>query len=249
MTGRTLHAATHRELALVAEHRFEFCGFTDQTQARLDGSFGQLGQHGTHAQTADFLVIGKRQMQGLLERRAREMRHRRQRTGDEALHVRHATPIQTPIALQQLERIDGPRLPVHRHHIRVARHRNARLVGRSDGGEQAGLVALGVVEQFGLHAMLRKIVAHEDDQVQIRVTAHGGKTDEPLQHLAAAEFAATHRPALRSLAQRWDSPRASGSPASAACRRSRVSPAPRSDRPRSNPHADRPSANCARPRS
>jgi len=72
-----------------------------------------------HAQAADFLVIGNRQMQRQAQRSGEKPRQAGQDAGKKAFHVRSAAPVKAAVAFGQLKRRYRPCLPVHRHHIAV----------------------------------------------------------------------------------------------------------------------------------
>ncbi|MNE69216.1 hypothetical protein D3C80_1649270 [compost metagenome] len=78
MAGRTLHLTAHCQLALVPQHRLEFGRLADQAQARLAGPSFEGREQGTHAQAADLLVIGERQVNGHPQRLREKRGHRRQ---------------------------------------------------------------------------------------------------------------------------------------------------------------------------
>ncbi|MNI17821.1 hypothetical protein D3C73_712090 [compost metagenome] len=194
MTGRTAHVATHRQLALVAEHRLELGRLADQTQRRGRDALGQHLQQTAHAKAADLFVIGKRQMHRALQRAGEKHRHGGQHRGQIAFHVCGATTVKLAARLAQAERLDRPGLAVHRHHVGVTGQHDAAGHARADRGQQIGLGPLGVVDQFAIHAQFVQVVAHELDQLQVRIAADRGEPDQSREHGAAAQL--THRRAL-----------------------------------------------------
>ncbi len=181
-----LHITTHRELALVAEHRFQLGRLADDAQHRFYRALFQYLEQRTHAQAAGFLVVRQgdvhRQAQVCLDQRG----HQRQHAGDVTLHIRRAPAKQLAVALGQLERRHCPRLPIHRHHIGMARQHNARQFHRADAGEQVGLAAFLVVDQLTGYAVTRQVIARTLDQLQVGFAAGGVKPHQRLQPLAAA---------------------------------------------------------------
>ncbi|MCY1444563.1 hypothetical protein D9M71_610410 [compost metagenome] len=195
-----MHLAAHRQLALVPQHRPEFGGFANQAQPWFVRALFEGGQHRAHAQAADFLVVGKRQVHRHAQRLGEERGHGRQHRCDEAFHVSRATAIQAPVALTQDKRLDRPGLAVHGHHIGVPGQHHAANVLGADGSEQVGLGALRVMEQFAFHPQLGQVITDKADQRQVGLAADRGKADQPGQQRAAGKI--THRPAPHSLARR-----------------------------------------------
>lgn len=200
MTGRAMHLAAHRQLALVAEHRLEFGGLADQAQGRLVRPLRQRGEQRAHAQATDLFVVGERQVHRKAQRLREERRHGRQHRSDETLHIGGASPVKAAIVLGQMKRIIGPGLPVDRHHIGVPRQHHAAPIVRAEGGKQVGLGAFGVMEQLTFHAKAGQVILDEANERQVGVAAYRGKAHQPLQQRAAAEL--THHPAPHSWARR-----------------------------------------------
>ena len=86
-------------------------------------------------------------MKGALEAAFEEFRHKRERDGDEALHVAGAAAVNPAVPLDHLERVGTPRLAVNGNDIRVARQDDAAIALVAQGREQVGLAAAGVVAE------------------------------------------------------------------------------------------------------
>jgi hypothetical protein len=90
-----------------------------------------------------------------------------------ALHVGGAAAIEPAVAFDDGERIIGPCLVRHRDNVGVTgEHDPTGRVG-SDGGEQAGLGAVGVGDQMGLDPLAAEDVGDEADQFQIGLRRSG----------------------------------------------------------------------------
>src|SRR3546814_861410 len=92
--------------------------------------------------TANFFIIAKGKVYGVLQARAEHIRHRGQPNGDERFHIAGATPIQLAILLCYDEGIAVPGLAVYRHHIGMPRQDNATFYIRAYGGKQIRLFAI-----------------------------------------------------------------------------------------------------------
>eukprot|EP01022_Parablepharisma_sp_SALTPOND_P029462 TRINITY_DN735_c0_g1_i1.p1 TRINITY_DN735_c0_g1~~TRINITY_DN735_c0_g1_i1.p1 ORF type:complete len:1397 (+),score=453.90 TRINITY_DN735_c0_g1_i1:9191-13381(+) len=186
-----MHLAGEHVDALVGHHHVHAGGFAHHAAIDLDAALDDLFQHHRRADAADFLVIGKRQVDGLGTRHGQEFRHQRQRSGDETLHVAGTATVQAAILLGDLEGIGIPLLAVHRHHVGVTGEDDATLGAASQGtsggrqsGEQVGLGLFLVVGEPGGDALLFQAVAHRGDQLQVGIAAGGIKGDQGLQPLA-----------------------------------------------------------------
>ena len=107
--------------ALVRAHQLHQGGLADDRQRGLDLRRLHVVQQARHPRAAHFLVIGQGEMDRPLQRGPRHLRRQRQRHADEALHVASAAPVKPAIAHLGPERVARPGLPVHRHHIGMAR--------------------------------------------------------------------------------------------------------------------------------
>ncbi|MNS58027.1 hypothetical protein D3C72_909320 [compost metagenome] len=184
MRRLAVHLAAEEIDALVRHHHLHARGFAHHAALGADAAFQQVGQHVRGTRAADFLVIGKRQVDRLLARHGQEFRHQRQRTGDEALHVAGAAPIEKPVFFNELERVRAPVLAIHRHHVGVARQDDAALLAAvlpRQRGKQVGLGALGVVRQPCVYALALEPIANGFDQGKIGIAAGGIETDQRFQ--------------------------------------------------------------------
>ena len=100
------------------------------------------------------------------------------RGGNEAFHVARATTVKAAVALSHFERIGGPILIRHRHHVAMTRQHDAAIGFRPKRCKKIGFVS-GLVFQninacTGLLESIRKIVDHR----QVAVGGHGRKGDQ-----------------------------------------------------------------------
>ena len=121
MAGGALYFTTHAEFAFVTKNRLQFSGFANQADSGLVRTSGERIQQSPHPEAPDFLIIRNGQMQRLHQRLRKKVGDSGENAGNKAFHVRCATTIQFAIALRQGERGNAPVLPVHGHHIAVAR--------------------------------------------------------------------------------------------------------------------------------
>ncbi len=135
------------ELALMRGDRLHQRRFTHNAQARPDRCILEQVKQPPDADTADFLIIGKSEMNGRLERRFhRPLRHRKA-AGNEAFHVGAAPPVKIAAAPREFERVRRPGLALDRYDIRVPRQNNSRNIGRPDHCPQIGFPAIFIVHQ------------------------------------------------------------------------------------------------------
>ena len=119
---------------------------------------------------------------------------------DEALHVGRAPAIEArldsrrfrvrivlrPVLHDGGERIDSPVLAVPGHGVGMAREDHARLLAGAQRGEEVRLRLVGVVGEAAAHTETGEVVAHEVDQLQVAVGAHGVHAHERLREFEAA---------------------------------------------------------------
>ena len=184
MTAAHVHADT--ALALVSDHDVHRGRLADEGRQRLgnaERAGRQAMQHRSDPDTAHFLVIGQRQMDRLCERCRHHRRHGGEAAGQKTLHVDRAAAIGLAVPHAERERIAGPVLPVHRHHIRVAGEHIARLVLRPDAGEQRGLLPGRVRRPVRSDAMAGEIGFGPVDQREVGMAACGVEPDQCRQNL------------------------------------------------------------------
>ena len=116
------------------------------------------------AEAGRLLVVGQHDVDRRLQARRLELGHERERERVEALHVDGAAPEDAPVLDPQAERVRGPGLARHRHHVRVARQHDAAAVLRTDRGEERRLVAGRVRDPDEGHVPARQIVLDEVDR-------------------------------------------------------------------------------------
>ena len=107
----------------------------------LDAGGAEMRDQGPHADAADLLVMGKRQVDRRGERARDHLRHRRQTAGEIALHVGCAAAMQAAAARGEAERVVRPGLAVDRNHVGMPRQDIARPAGGPDRRPQVGLGA------------------------------------------------------------------------------------------------------------
>ena len=171
--------------ALVRDHELHLRGLAhDHPARRRNRAVGERAHHVDAAQAPDLLVVGDREVDRAREAGRRELRHQRERAGEEALHVAAAAAVEAAAALGQGERVAGPGLVGGRHDVGVGgQHHPARDVG-ADGGVQAGLVAVRVGHPRRGHAVGGEVGLDERDQLQVGGVRDGVERDQPGQHLA-----------------------------------------------------------------
>jgi len=135
------------------------------------------------AETGRLLVVGEEDVDRRLEIQREEIGHERERERVEALHVDGAAAIGAAVLDPQRERVGGPGLSRHRHHVRVAGEHNPAAAGRSKRRVDRRLVALCIRIADVRHAPALQIVLDEIDQGEVRFRALGVERDEPRQHL------------------------------------------------------------------
>jgi len=128
----------------VADDHVHIGRFADETSQRFDRPFGQAFQCDTHADTTDFLVIGKHQMQRFRQRGRKHGIDTRKHAGDKAFHVRRTATVQALSDNVARERIDRPVLTLDRHDIGVPGQDISRHIDGADGRHKIGL-RLGLV--------------------------------------------------------------------------------------------------------
>jgi DNA topoisomerase VI subunit B len=99
-----MHRHLERALALVADHDIHLGRLADEARDRPRRPRGDLRDHAAHAPATDLLVIGERQMQRLLQRRAEHVRHCRKAARHIALHVGRSAAVELAVAFGELER-------------------------------------------------------------------------------------------------------------------------------------------------
>ncbi len=107
-----------------------------------------------------------------------EIRHRSERGRNKALHIGSAASIEAAVRRPERERIAGPRLPVDRHDVGVARERDAAFALWSDRRVERGFLPVVAGDPVRDDAMLQKIVFDEGDEAEIVFEARRVEGDE-----------------------------------------------------------------------
>ncbi len=137
-----------------------------------------------HSGAADLLVVGDDDVDRLLQLARGEERHGRENASDEPLHVAGAAAIELAVARGQREGIARPGLAFYRNAVAMAGEPNPSVaVSRPDGCEQARLRPVWRRGQRRGDAATRESVAHEIDQLEIRLGARRVEGDQRGQQL------------------------------------------------------------------
>ena len=129
----TTHMAAVAELALVGAYHLHVRGLPDNHRRRFDRTVAKRVDEAAHADAADFLIMGKSEVQGRHDVSCQEFRRQRQAHADEALHIAGSAAIEASVVLDHLKRIRVPVLSIHRNHVRVTGERDARPIGGAEG--------------------------------------------------------------------------------------------------------------------
>ena len=100
------------------------------------------------------------------------------RGGNEAFHVARATTVKAAVALSHFERIGGPILIRHGHHIAMARQYDATIGFRPKRCKKIGFVFGLVFQNINACIGLLQPVCQVVDHRQIAVGRHGRKGDQ-----------------------------------------------------------------------
>ena len=187
VTGEAAHANAIRQLALVTEHHVHRGRFADDADLRPHLEPGHRIHQPAGADAADLLVVGKREMDRRDQRSLAYDRQRRQRAGNEALHVAGASAEQRGIPDLHPVGIAVPVLAGGRDHIGMPRKHHAAAVVRTDRGVEIGAAAVFAHDQARLDAPLVEQVADKIDQLQVRATAGRVESDQPAQQRFAVK--------------------------------------------------------------
>ena len=156
------------------------------------GPFGQnlphRLDHRRRAGAAHLFVIGQCQLHRPPHAHLLRPHQGPDRQGDIALHVTGAAPVKPTIAFDNSPWVGCPVLPIHRHHIGMARQDDRALNPRSSMGHQRGFLPILVPMAMTFDAMTREIALKPIDQRQIAVPADRGKCHQPFQHLTRRQF-------------------------------------------------------------
>ena len=193
MDLQAAHVGSEAVDPLVGVHDRHAGGLAHDHDMRLDAEIGaKLVDHQRGPEAADFLVEGKREMDRGLERAGKKLRHERERNRAEALHVRGAAPVKPAVLFNETERVGVPRLAVNRHHVGMARKRDAGHVSRPYRGVEIRLVSRFIVNKCRINAQRGEIIAHEVNQCEVRLATGRIKGDQPLNHLDGTVMGAGH---------------------------------------------------------
>ena len=178
MALMAVHVTAHALLALVRGGDAHLGRLADDAALGHDRQLLQPLKRAAHAEATDLFIIGEQQIDRCLELGLGEAFDPSEHDGNEALHVAGAAAIEQPVALGQFPGVGRPILPIDRHHVGMAGQADAGAILRSDGGIEIGLLGRSVRHQFAGDAEAIQVVAHEVDELEIRVPAGGIKGDQ-----------------------------------------------------------------------
>ncbi len=183
MAGAPVHAHPQRALALVAGDDAHQGRLAHEAAQRLDRGPAQPRDQVADADAADLLVVGDREMDRADEPPCRHVGHRREATGEEALHVGSAAAEEPAVAARQLERIARPGLPVCWDHVGMPGQDIARRFGGPDGRPDIRLGPGGVGDALMGDAEAVEIALDPRDQRKVRVPAGRVEADKGLENV------------------------------------------------------------------
>ena len=149
--------------------------------------------------TAGFLIIGKGDVDRLLEPGLLEHIDRTEDAGQKALHVDRTAAIEAIVLTRQFKRVGFPGLAFHRHDIGVAIEHDAAIDLRSDCDKDVGLFAGFVVAEAGGQAVARQVAGDVTDDIVGRAAGDGRKADKLLKNFDRMLQAVSHDLPLPSL--------------------------------------------------
>ncbi len=151
------HAAAPALLALVRDDELHAGRLADDATERLDAARDDVVDQPPHADAADLLVVGQREMQRTREPAAHELGHHREPGRRKALHVGDPAADDPVSDQRRFERIGVPRLAVHRHDVGVPRQHDAArrrvAVARGQRRKEIRLAPVVVERQRALRAV------------------------------------------------------------------------------------------------
>ena len=153
--------------ALVAADDLHGGGLSDDDGERGRQVLGQVRDEAFDAGAADFLVVGKGEVDGRGEVGRGHAFGVGNAAGDEALHVRRAAGVQLAVAFGEGERVRVPVLVVHGHDVGVAGQNDAAGAIGTDGGPEVRLGALLVEGEAGSEAERFEMAAQVFDQIEV----------------------------------------------------------------------------------
>ncbi len=168
---------------------------------RSDAAPDDVVDQPAHADAADLLVVGQREMHGTRETAAQELGDEREPRRRKALHVGDAAA-DHPVADQRgLERIGVPRLAVHRHDVRVPGKHDAsgrRLPSRAGSvANRFALRALVVERERAFGAVRLEVARDPVDQREVRLAARRVEGDQRADEVPREEVGRGQRGGVR----------------------------------------------------
>src|SRR6202042_164425 len=144
-----VHGAAKAMRALMRNDGLHGSRLADHASCRADSIFFKIANQSAYAEATDLLVITQGVMQWRVEpvfiQRGNKFRRLRKSDSDKSLHIRGAARKQLSVPLGGHEWISVPVLAIDRHHIRVPRQNQTRLLRIPEGCEQIGFLARRVV--------------------------------------------------------------------------------------------------------
>ena len=138
------------------------------------------------AQTSNLFVIGEGEMKRPVTHPLCKMRGHRQSRGDKPLHVAGSATVKAPFCGLYAERIAGPGLIGHGHHIAVTRQQDTTIAVRPQRGEQVGLGPAGRGHHLAARAHVFQKPRHVQDHVEIAVRRNRRIGDQLCKDLGCA---------------------------------------------------------------
>ena len=184
MAGPAVAMRPNRCLALMAGAKPHLGWLTDDAHCWPEGGFGHHLDHRAHANAADFLVMGQRQMQRRAQWQPAGGNEAGNRCGAKALHVCRAASIKPAILLGAGKGWPGPVLSVDRHNIGVAGQHHAAIIRLlwAGAGKQIGLLATIIGNHRHADSGIIQPVGNIIYQRPVRVTADRGKADQIMKN-------------------------------------------------------------------
>ena len=178
--------------ALVGVHHGHHGRLADDDDPGLRHLGRHAGRQRMRAEAADFLIVGEREVDRLLERGLQELRQQGEADGVERLHVAGAAAVILAVLQRERPRVGDPGLAVDRHDVGMARQDDAARDVGTDGGEEIGLRAVLVGHQLRLDAVPLEVGLHVLDQGEVGIARGGIERHEPPQHFDGIDGLSGH---------------------------------------------------------
>ncbi|OIQ67728.1 hypothetical protein GALL_506920 [mine drainage metagenome] len=170
--------------ALVARNRLHHRGFAHHHRRGFRQGLDHVGNHRRRAEAADLFIIAQRDLQRPFHPGLQRPRHGPKRQRAKPFHVAGAASGKPPVASRHLPGVRRPRLPIHGHHVGMARQHDAARNHRTDIGVKAGLGAISVPDAVRCDTPRGEIRLDPVDQRQIAIATHRRKRNQPVHQRA-----------------------------------------------------------------